>query len=168
MKIKKIAVSFLAAAMAFSAAAGSAVTTSANILVPSENPEPGLNSTSAGWYIQLFNRAQKIEYDIDYSKVAKYSLTFTVAEEVRELWEQGTAKSTFARILEVCFLLRSAEKQIVLNPYALCRMISTDYKEELSAADRQNLMAAYQEQIAAGDPFYNKNLSLERHWQRKQ
>ncbi|MBD5384646.1 MAG: NPXTG-anchored protein [Ruminococcaceae bacterium] len=86
MKIKKIAVSFLAAAMAFSSAASVAVTSSA-VLVPSENPEPGLTSTANGWYVQLYNRVQSIEYDIDYSKVAKYSVTFTVAEEDRDFWD---------------------------------------------------------------------------------
>lgn len=89
-------------------------------------------------------------------------------EKLRELWEQGAAKSTFARILEVCFGLRGEGRQIVLNPYALCRIAKAEYNGELSAADRQYLIRVYQTQISAGDPFYNKNLSLERHWQRKQ
>ena len=89
-------------------------------------------------------------------------------EEFIKLWEQGSTKGTFARMLEVCFLLRQQGKQIVLNPYALCRILGTDYYEELSAADAQKLKMGYKEQIAAGDPFYNKNLSLERFWQKKQ
>ena len=89
-------------------------------------------------------------------------------EEFAKLWEQGSTKGIYARMLEVCFLLRRKDKQIVLNPYALCRITDAGYKEELSAADGQKLKMEYREQIAAGDPFYNKNLSLERPWQKKQ
>ncbi len=88
-------------------------------------------------------------------------------EELVSLWEQGSTKSVFARMLEICFRLRKDGRQIVLNPYVLCRLPKAEYQEELSAADRQNLMAAFKEQIVSGDPFYNKNLSLERHWQKK-
>lgn len=96
------------------------------------------------------------------------SACMTGKEEFEKLWGQGSTKGVFARMLEVCFLLRQQEKQIVLNPYALCRISNTGYREELTAADVQKLKMSYREQIAAGDPFYNKNLSLERFWQKKQ
>lgn len=88
-------------------------------------------------------------------------------EELLSLWNEGSTKSRFARILEVCFRLRKEGKWIVLNPYAICRLRGADCREELSAADRQYLMTEFKEQILSGDPFYNKNLSLERHWQKK-
>ena len=70
-------------------------------------------------------------------------------------------------MLEICFLLRRDDRQIVLNPYALCRMAKDGWKEELSAADQQNIMDTYRAQILRQDPFYNENLSLERHWMKK-
>lgn len=88
-------------------------------------------------------------------------------EELAELWEKGSAKSTFGRVLEACFLLRQSGRQIVLNPYALCRIKSAEYAGELPESDRQMLMATYREQILSGDPFYNKNLSFERLWKKK-
>lgn len=88
-------------------------------------------------------------------------------EELAALWEQGGAKTVLGRILEICFLLRRQEKQIVVNPYAICRIAKADLPEQLSAADRELLMQTCGEQIKAGDPFYNSNLSYERHWQRK-
>ena len=88
-------------------------------------------------------------------------------KELLSLWAKGKTKSTSARILEVCFLLRQKGKQIVLNPYALCRMSETDSREILLETDRHILMETYQEQILAGDSFYNKNLSLENYWRKK-
>ncbi len=88
-------------------------------------------------------------------------------EELIGLWKQCSGKNTFGNILEICFMLRKKEKQIVLNPYALCRISKEEYHRELQAADAQRLWTAYQPQIAAGDPFYNKNLSLEKYWRRK-
>lgn len=83
------------------------------------------------------------------------------------LWRQGSTKSLLARALEVCFLLRRQGRQVVLNPYALCRASQAGEFSGLSAADAQKLMITYRDQIAAGDPFYNKNLSLERYWQKR-
>ncbi len=88
-------------------------------------------------------------------------------EELSLLWEQGSTKSPLARTLEVCFLLRQQGRQVVLNPYALCRAAETDDYGGLSAADAQKLMITYRDQITAGDPFYNRNLSLERYWQKR-
>lgn len=88
-------------------------------------------------------------------------------EELAALWEKCGAKSTFGRILEICFMLRKENRQIVLNPYALCRISKEDHREELSEADRQKIRETYREQILKGDPFYNKNLSLENHWKMK-
>lgn len=88
-------------------------------------------------------------------------------KEFGTLWEKSGEKTTLGKILSVCFALRAEGRQIVLNPYALCRIANADYRQEISAVDRQNLMHAYAKEIAAGDPFYNKNLSLERHWHKK-
>lgn len=88
-------------------------------------------------------------------------------EELETLWNRGTAKTFFGRMLEVCFMLRGEDRQIVLNPYALCRMAKEECQEEVAAADKQNIMTAYRGQIMKNDPFYNENLSLERHWMKK-
>lgn len=88
-------------------------------------------------------------------------------EELYKLWVKGKTKTTFARMLEVCFLLRREERQIVVNPYALCRLMDTGRREMYSETDRQILMETYKEQMIAGDPFYNKNLSLEHYWRKK-
>lgn len=88
-------------------------------------------------------------------------------EEFCRLWGEGSTKSSLGRMLEVCLRLRKMQKQIVLNPYALCRIHRAEYREELSAADRQLVLKNYSEQIKSGDPFYNINLSYERFWQRK-
>lgn len=88
-------------------------------------------------------------------------------ENLLRYWRAATTKTTLGRMLEVCFRMRAEGLQIVLNPYALCRLYRGEYTEELSAADRENILLNYEEQIAAGDPFYNKNLSFERHWQKK-
>ena len=58
-------------------------------------------------------------------------------------------------------------KQIVLNPYALCRMEEGAKIGELPETDRQLIKETYREQILAGDPFYNKNLSFEDYWRKK-
>ena len=88
-------------------------------------------------------------------------------EEFTALWEQGSTRGVSARMFEVCFLLRQQGKQIVLNPYALGRVLDMENGWELSVADSQKLKIKYGEQIAAGDPFYNRNLSFERFWQKK-
>ena len=88
-------------------------------------------------------------------------------EELTALWKICSSKNTFGKILEICFRMRKKEKQIVLNPYALCKIPKEAYKWELSAADAHRLWTDYQKQIAAGDPFYNKNLSFEKYWKKK-
>ena len=88
-------------------------------------------------------------------------------EEFAAFFAEGITRSTFGRILEVCFKQRNKGRWIVLNPYALGRLKREEYNEELSAADREHLMKEYKEQILSGDPFYNGNLSLERYWQKK-
>lgn len=89
-------------------------------------------------------------------------------EHMAELWKRCRGKNTFGTVLEICFALRKEEMQIVLNPYALCRMSKEEKTRRLQAEDAQRLWRAYQPQIAAGDPFYNKNLSLEKYWRKKQ
>lgn len=92
MNIKKTACSIFAAVMAF-ASMGSVSLTSSAYLAPSENPEPGLNSTNVSWLVQLYNIGQPeygrpaTNYEIDYSQVAKFSVTFTVMEEDRVFWD---------------------------------------------------------------------------------
>lgn len=88
-------------------------------------------------------------------------------EELYKFWVKGKTKTTFARMLEICFRLRREEKQIVVNPYALCRLKDTGRQEMYSETDRQILMETYKEQMITGDPFYNKNLSLENYWRKK-
>ncbi|MBO5372526.1 MAG: glycosyltransferase [Lachnospiraceae bacterium] len=83
------------------------------------------------------------------------------------LWEDCHTKSVFGKVLELCFKLRKEEKQIVVNPYALCKLAKADFPVNLSASDREILMQNYDRQIQAGDAFYNKNLSFERRWQKK-
>ncbi|MDE7361663.1 MAG: hypothetical protein K2N38_07000 [Oscillospiraceae bacterium] len=88
MNIKKTVASFLAAAMVLVTASGVAVTSSAATLVPSENPGPGLSSAESLWFLTIYNSSGSlnINYNIDYSKVSKFSVTFTVAEEDRDQW----------------------------------------------------------------------------------
>ncbi len=74
--------------------------------------------------------------------------------------------SPMGEMLSLCMELRNKNLQIVLNPYALCRMRKDDYKKSLTEEDREKLVLRYNEQIASGDPFYNKNFSYERFWQR--
>lgn len=88
-------------------------------------------------------------------------------EDFVRFWESGAAKSVFGRMLEMCFLIRKENRQVVLNPYALCRISKAEHKEELLAGERQSLWDTNQEQILAGDPFYNRNLSIENHWKMK-
>lgn len=83
------------------------------------------------------------------------------------LWEKCHSKSVFGKVLELCFAIRKEGRQVVLNPYALCKIAKADFPPNLSAAEREYLMRNYEEQIQLGDPFYNKNMSLERHWQKK-
>lgn len=84
-----------------------------------------------------------------------------------EQQEKCHTKTILGKVIEMCFEVRQTGKQNVLNPYALCKIAKADFPEKLSASDREILMHNYKEQIQAGDPFYNKNLSYERHWQRK-
>ena len=42
-----------------------------------------------------------------------------------------------------------------------------DYREELTEGDKDMLIRDFKEQIAEGDPYYNKNLSYETFWQKK-
>ncbi len=88
-------------------------------------------------------------------------------EELLSLYRKGRAKSFFGRMLEACFCLRKEGKQIALNPYALCRMEEGAKIGELPETDRQLIKETYREQILAGDPFYNKNLSFEDYWRKK-
>ncbi len=105
-------------------------------------------------------------YAHDVSAISGYAC-MAKKEDFLELWEQGGTRCVFARILEVCFLLRGKNRQVVLNPYALCQAADTEDYAGLPAADAQKLMITYRDQITSGDPFYNKNLSLERYWQKK-
>lgn len=88
MRFKKL----LSAVMAL-AVAGSVAATASAELVKVENPEPGLSSGTGMWLVQVYNEGHpeenkpKTEYDIDYSKVAKCSVTFTVLEEDRVFWD---------------------------------------------------------------------------------
>lgn len=84
-----------------------------------------------------------------------------------ENWEKSHTRSVLGKMLELCFAVRKSGKEIVLNPYALGKISRADFSEELSASDRELLMQNYKAQIEAGDPFYNRNLSYERHWQKK-
>ena len=57
--------------------------------------------------------------------------------ELSFLWESGKANSLSGRVLEICFMLRRQERQIVVNPYALGRILKEDYKGEISLSDRK-------------------------------
>lgn len=88
MRFKKL----LSAVMAL-AVAGSVAATASAELVKVENPEPGLSSGTNSWLVQVYNIGQPeyykpaTDYGIDYSKVAKCSVTFTVLEEDRIFWD---------------------------------------------------------------------------------
>lgn len=86
MRFKKL----LSAVMAFAVAGTLAATASAELVVV-EDPEPGLSSATSLWLVQLYNEGNDgfptVKYDIDYSKVEKYSVTFTVTEETRDVWD---------------------------------------------------------------------------------
>lgn len=88
MRFKKL----LSAAMAL-AVAGSVAATASAELVKVENPEPGLSSVTNSWLVQVYNIGQPeyykpaTDYGIDYSKVSKCSVTFTVLEEDRVFWD---------------------------------------------------------------------------------
>ena len=76
------------------------------------------------------------------------------------LWRQGSTKSLLARALEVCFLLRRQGRQVVLNPYALCRASQAGEFSGLSAADAQKLMITYRDQIARSEEHTSELQSL--------
>ena len=88
MRFKKL----LSAAMALAVAGSMAATASAELLVV-ENPDPGLSSGTGMRIVQVYNEGNEAEgkpatdYGIEYSKVAKYSVTFTVIEEDRVFWD---------------------------------------------------------------------------------
>ncbi len=88
-------------------------------------------------------------------------------EEIFPYFAEADASATAGRMLDVCFRLREVNRQIVLNPYALCRMRKADWKWNLTEADRQVLLATYRGQVKQGDPFYNENFSLEEPWKMK-
>ena len=75
--------------------------------------------------------------------------------------------SFFGSILALCLSLRKEGLLVVLNPYALCQIPGKDYREELTEGDKDMLIRDFKEQIAEGDPYYNKNLSYETFWQKK-
>lgn len=75
--------------------------------------------------------------------------------------------SVFGTIMALCLTFREEGLYTVLNPYALCQIPGKDYHEELTEADRDMLMHQFKGQITAGDPYYNKNLSYEKFWQKK-
>lgn len=90
MNIKKMTAALASAAMAFVTAVSAAATSSAKLVQP-ENPEPGFSSAENMWFLTICCAQPGIGYyDIDYSKVAKYSVTFTVVEEDRDLWDGET------------------------------------------------------------------------------
>ncbi len=88
MKFSKI----LSAAAAIAAAGMMTVAASAEIL-PVEGGDPGLSTGTADYGVQVFNVGNAEEnkpatdYGIDLSKIAKFSVTFTVIEEDRIFWD---------------------------------------------------------------------------------
>lgn len=82
-------------------------------------------------------------------------------------WEKSKMESSYGKILQLCMELRLEDMQIVLNPYALAQVPKGEAPLELSVTEKRQLMETYKKQIEAGDPFYNKNLSMERFWQKK-
>lgn len=101
MKFSKI----VSAAAAIAAAGMMTVAASAGIVKPVENAPAGSKCDAGGWLVQLFNVGgveegkDATEYDIDYSKVAKLSVTFSVVDDGnREFWEGGTGGSLILSI----------------------------------------------------------------------
>lgn len=90
MNLKKIAASSLAAVMLAGSALVSVPASAGLVIV--ENPDPGLSSGSGQMVVQLYNIGNPeygkpaTDYGIDYSKVAKLSVTFTVVER-DTFWE---------------------------------------------------------------------------------
>ena len=90
MNLKKIAALSLAAVMLTGSAVVSVPASAGLVIV--ENPDPGLSSGSGQMVVQLYNVGNEavgkpaIGYEIDYSKVAKLSVTFTVVER-DTFWE---------------------------------------------------------------------------------
>lgn len=75
--------------------------------------------------------------------------------------------SFMGRTLEYCIQIRELGKQVVLNPYAICRIPVADWEGGLSYDDRMKLMERYAGIMRQMDPFYNPNLSYEKYWQKR-
>lgn len=75
--------------------------------------------------------------------------------------------SAMGEMIAMCLNARKQNLNIVLNPYALCQINTQDYKAELTEKDRDKLFKQFRVEIVAGDPYYNKNLSYTRFWQKK-
>lgn len=75
--------------------------------------------------------------------------------------------SLFGTALALCLEARREGLDIVLNPYALCQIPAGDYNTELTETDKDKLLGQYAGEIRSGDPYYNKNLSYVRFWQKK-
>lgn len=88
-------------------------------------------------------------------------------DTLEKLWKKDYTRTLMGRMMEICFALRLDGKQIVLDPYALVEIPKGEQPDRLSASDRTLLMEHYRELIEAGDPYYNRNLSFDRHWKRK-
>lgn len=97
MRFKKL----LSAAMALAVAGSMAATASAELVIP-EDPDPGVICDTNSWFVLLYSVGNEandeilaMDYGIDYSKVAKLSVTFTVSEEDRIFWD-GAVGGAFA------------------------------------------------------------------------
>lgn len=92
MKFSRIA----SAAAAIAAAGMMTVAAGAKGVVLVEGGDPGLNSSTNMWLVQIFNVGNEAEkkpatdYGIDLSKVAKLSVTFTIPAEAQEWFEGQT------------------------------------------------------------------------------
>ena len=75
--------------------------------------------------------------------------------------------SAMGEAMAMCLSARKENLNIVLNPYALCQISTKDYTAELTEQDRDKLLGQFGKLIKEGDPFYNKNLSYTRFWQKK-
>ncbi|MCM1257798.1 MAG: glycosyltransferase [Roseburia sp.] len=80
-------------------------------------------------------------------------------------YEEGY--SAMGEAIAMCIHARKEGLNIVLNPYALCQINTQDYQTELTDKDKDRLLGQFKTQIKAGDPYYNKNLSYTRFWQKK-
>lgn len=72
-----------------------------------------------------------------------------------------------AGMIDFCLAVRSAKGNVVVNPYALAKMPAESYRAEVTQEDEILLWRKHKKQLQQRDPYYNKNLSYERHWQRK-